>query len=415
MSQMDANQPDAAGEAKLPRRDWVLLPLLSLFTIALISLSTEWTARRVFPQYPGNIYQCIVGGNTPDGTRGVPNSVCRGNRGDSPIEDYRLNSCGHRAGMECGPKPPGTYRIVLLGASFVIGEGVPMEKTLAAVLPADLSSRTGGKVDLYNEGMFSESPATIGSHFDQVTAAQPDMILWVLTPFDIKLETVVMSSAGSSPAAGKDDSPPREKLSVMGRIRRRLRVTIATRGIAETTSVLFHYYVGMYSNHLTSVVLLRHLLDRNQSQYVKSYLANPDAEFLNANPGAGWQSNLTRFGADYEQIEAQARAAGVPLVVVLIPNRAQAAMISMGKWPSGADPFRLDEDLRSIVSGRGGIYVDILPDFRDVPSAEQYFYMVNGHPDEHGNALLAGMLARALTSGAVPALGTGPRGPLEPR
>jgi hypothetical protein len=90
-------------------------------------------------------------------------------------------------------------------------------------------------------------------------------------------------------------------------------------------------------------------------------------------------------------------------------------MISMGKWPSGADPFRLDEDLRSIVSGRGGIYVDILPDFRDVPSAEQYFYMVNGHPDEHGNALLAGMLARALTSGAVPALGTGPRGPLEPR
>ena len=38
-------QPNASGqeniEAKLPRRDWILLPLLSLLTIGLLAASTE--------------------------------------------------------------------------------------------------------------------------------------------------------------------------------------------------------------------------------------------------------------------------------------------------------------------------------------------------------------------------------------
>jgi len=413
MSQMYSSGPDETAEAKLPRRDWILLPLLSIFTIAALALSTEWYARRVFPQSSGDIYQCIIGGNILDGARGAPNSDCRGNRADSPITEYRLNSCGHRAGIECGPKPKGTYRIVMIGSSFAIGEGVPMEKTVAAVLPADISSVTGRKVDLYNEGMFSEIPKVLAPHFDQVMAAQPDMVLWILTPEDVKSESVVITAAGSPQNSGKGESAPPKKLSLFGRILRRVRATFADRPATEAATVVFHHYVDMYSNRLISLVLLRHVLDADQSRYVESYLANPDAEFLNAKPGIGWKNNLKLFDRDDAEMEASASAAGIPLVVALLPNRAQAAIISMGKWPTGIDPFKVDGDLRAIVSGHGGIYVDILPEFRNVLNSEQYFYLVNGHPDERGSALVAGTLAKALTGGAVPALSARPRDQLE--
>jgi hypothetical protein len=89
---------------------------------------------------------------------------------------------------------------------------------------------------------------------------------------------------------------------------------------------------------------------------------------------------------------------------VLLPNRAQAAMISMGEWPAGYDPYKLDAELRSIVTSHGGIYIDILPDFRAIPNPEQHYLPVDSHPDAGGHAIIAAMLAKELTGGAVPAL-----------
>jgi hypothetical protein len=44
--------PDAASgnqkETRLPRRDWILLPVLGLLTICLLAASSELIARRVF-------------------------------------------------------------------------------------------------------------------------------------------------------------------------------------------------------------------------------------------------------------------------------------------------------------------------------------------------------------------------------
>jgi hypothetical protein len=115
-------------------------------------------------------------------------------------------------------------------------------------------------------------------------------------------------------------------------------------------------------------------------------------------------THLHEFDYYVGEIEARARAAGVPLVVVLVPDRAQAAMISMGEWPAGYDPYKLGEEVRTIVVSHGGTYIDILPDFRNIPNPEQYYLPVDGHPNAEGHAIIAGLLARELTSGAIPEL-----------
>ena len=73
-------------------------------------------------------------------------------------------------------------------------------------------------------------------------------------------------------------------------------------------------------------------------------------------------------------MEERAKAAGVPLVAVLVPNRAQSAMISMGEWPAGYDPYKLDNELSAIVTSHGGMYIDISAvTSAPYPNPEQYY------------------------------------------
>jgi hypothetical protein len=79
-------------------------------------------------------------------------------------------------------------------------------------------------------------------------------------------------------------------------------------------------------------------------------------------------------------------------------------MLSMGEWPAGFDPYKLDIELRGIVESHHGTYVDILPAFRGIPNSEQYYLPLDGHPNAGGHRIVAGLLAKALTDGAVPEL-----------
>jgi len=79
-------------------------------------------------------------------------------------------------------------------------------------------------------------------------------------------------------------------------------------------------------------------------------------------------------------------------------------MISMGEWPEGFDPYKLDRELRTIVTSHGGTYIDILSDFRTIPNPERAFFPWNPHPNADGHAIIADLLTKRLTSGTISAL-----------
>ena len=122
-----------------------------------------------------------------------------------------------------------------------------------------------------------------------------------------------------------------------------------------------------------------------------------DTEFLKANPNSAWHYHMKQLEVTAARMEVQARAAGVPLVVVLLPIRSQAAMISMGTWPAGYDPFRSDSDLRDIIIRSGATYLDILPDFRALPDSEREYFPIDTHLNASGNALISSLLAKEMT------------------
>ncbi|MGA3345151.1 MAG: hypothetical protein ABSC76_09815, partial [Terracidiphilus sp.] len=60
MTQSNRSDPGCAIEAKLPRRDWIVLPMLSLLTILLLALSLESTTWWLFPSSESGLYACFV-------------------------------------------------------------------------------------------------------------------------------------------------------------------------------------------------------------------------------------------------------------------------------------------------------------------------------------------------------------------
>lgn len=278
----------------------------------------------------------------------------------------------------------------MVGTSYAMGLRVPREKTFAALLPLELSQRTGRKVDLYNEAMIYQLPDSLALHFNNVLAARPDMILWALTSYDVE-RTSDRKPRPLDPNVAKS-------LGWRGRAWRRIKTAFKGKSFIDALADIFH--------GTRTKTLLCQFLYASPSQYVKSYLILDDKEmgFLKTEPSAEWQRRLKNFDSDAAEIEAQAKEADVPFVAVLLPDHVQAAMISMGDWPAGFDPYRLDEELRSIVTSHDGIYISLLSDLRDVPTPELGYFPIENHPNNYGNLMFSKLLGKELTNGAVPAL-----------
>jgi len=406
MIQPVLTDPDAVKKPKSRRRDWVLLTAVSLLTICLLAVSAELLSRWFYPVTESGLQNCFAT-NDPTGDAAVkPNSVCSEQTAESTFKaEYRFNSRGHRAGTELSPKPPGTYRIVLIGSSMAQGLFVPREKTFAALLPEELSMETGRKVEVYNEatgGKFRGGPyptQNSAQHFDQVLAAQPDLILWVITPTDVmnaeSKEVGDATDTGTNQEAPRSSAESGKPQSFWNKI---------TASIMKGT--FRERLKSRWEDTRTSIVL-KHLLiaSESQDQYITSYLRNGDnANFLKTESDPKWQMQLQYFNAELAEIEGLAKNAGVPLVAVLVPNRPQAAMLSNSDWPAGYDPFKLEGEVRDSIVNHGGRFIDILPDFRLVPNPERNYFPVDGHPNADGHAIISRFLAKELSSGAVPAL-----------
>jgi len=387
MAKLQVEHDDSVSESKLPRRDWIVLPLLSILTIVVLITFLEGLSRRLLPE-AGSLFvgACMVIHDPWVGLQAIPNSVCQEKAAEGRWTEYRFNRCGHRAGMECGPAPAGAYRIVMTGSSYGFGYMVPREKSFAALLPVELSERTGSRIELYNTSMAGEFPYAAARRFHEVIAEKPDMIIWELAPADIE--------SSEPQAIPKEADRPGQTTGNKRSL------------VFDGTSKLQKHAMGWH-DHIE--LMLRHFLyaSETQDQYVASYLRNGDESsgFLKADLSPLWQERLGKLNSYAEVMQAQANAAHIPFVTVLLPNRAQAAMISMNRWPPDYNPYELDDKLRAIIVSHGGIYLDVLPDFRTISTPEQYYFAVDGHPTAEGHAIIASLLAKALTSGGIPRFG----------
>lgn len=386
--------------------DWVLMPAISFLTVFVLLVPTEFVARKIYYESNTISFDCLVTHDSKNGIHAIPNSFCTEKTYESVPVHFYFNSCGNRADADCAPKAPGTYRIVLLGTSVAYGLRAEYGQTYAALLPKELTQKTGRKVELYDEGIMFGTPRLYDMRFKYILAAQPDLILWTITKFDIEHVSNVTGTAEFQNHA--DRVGPVRKSVAGGLVATGFlsRLIGFCRGLSRVPpGIAWTRTVEEINKKSRTLFMLKHFLYQSQSEYVShSLTAGEEAAFLRVKPSPTWQDDLRQFDRYTADIEEKAKAAGVPLVVTVVPERAAAAMISMDRWPAGYDPYLFGEQVRTVVERHGGTYIDLLHGYRHIPNPEQYWFPVDKHPTAAGNAILSELLAKGLTNGSVPAL-----------
>ena len=394
---------DPMPKNKLPRRDWVVMPLLTLLTFGAAYWALEAIAKGNFSEPTSGRSRCSayldpwIGISRPADCTYVEVSS------EGVSTRYHLNKEGYREEANLSPKTPGMLRIVMVGTSFGIGGGSPKNQTIADLLPQELSAKLGRPVELYNESIagFPGLPQNLDRRFQDVLAAQPDIILWQMTRWDIKADDLTApedENTGGRPAAVAQQSKGPSLAGSHGLHRMLSSAPMLFKDVGQSARSL---YTGSRVASLFAT-----LLNQSQSQYIASSLHGSDAAvgYLNVNKSPFWSGRYMRFDAQLASVAARARAAHVPVVLTVLPTRVQVAMVSGGEWPASYDPYKLASEVGGIADAHQVYFVDVLPGFRNVLNAENGYRVGDGHPNASGNRMLASLLAEQLTRDALPAM-----------
>lgn len=361
----------------LPRRDYVLLPILSLVTIVVLFGTTEALTRIFWAEY--KVSPCLIE-DPIGGDRFRPNCAARIKIAEGPWTSYHYNECGYLSETSCGPKPAGGLRIVILGSSVSQALHVPYEESFFARASGEISRACGRSVDVQNLGVPGASPIYAYRRVAEALALKPDMILYVFAPFDLEHQI-------DSKALAERDSRALTSTAPL--------TTLTLSPMKKLQNALIEG---------RSILVAQHFLFQNTSTFLKMYLLYGDkADFLREPLTAAWQKRFADLDVIIGGMANKARAAGVPLVIMAVPSRAEAALLSSQQLPAKVDPFEFGRQVSAIASQHGAVYVDLMGPFSRVPNAERLYYVVDGHLTSEGQRLTAQSLSQKLLDGSIPA------------
>jgi hypothetical protein len=179
---------------------------------------------------------------------------------------FTTNSRGFRDLERPLTKPPGTFRIVLTGASYVMGAGVELEQSVSRRLEAELTGRRSGRVEVIQLAVGGYTPAKgVVLAERRALAYQPDLILVAVSPyqfdepsppgatlrpvrhafFDLYSLRLIRAGFGRfDPPAGAS-TPPTDSMRGIDEIVSRLQYLRTSSGVRTGLVILEHLNRGM--------------------------------------------------------------------------------------------------------------------------------------------------------------------------
>jgi len=375
MTQSNASSTGNANEAKLPRRDLVILPLIGLLTIAFLLGTSELTARLVLPV--SDVNSCLVN-DAQISFRYRPNCTARLKAAEGPWELNQYNECGYRTKQSCGPKPSGSTRVALVGASDAEGYYVEYDDSIAARTAKGLTRKWGRPVEIQNEGRQGCYQLCVFHRIEETLALKPDLVI-------LEVNVQYLSESDTSDFAHRYEpmqtsSPPAAGL--LEKIRSQIR---------DSRALLW----------------VLHTLYQDPSTYLRIYsLKGTDENYMRPSLSPLWEDHLQSFDFLLGEMVKRYRSKQVPFVLLVAPNIAQASVLAMQPPPANMDVYALNRRLKDIASRHGIQFVDAFELFRQTPGSNRFFYMADGHMNADGNALMSDALVEQLSKENIPAFAT---------
>ena len=366
-------------EAKsLTCRDLIILPLISVLTIALILTGTEFIARLAWVD--GRHDSCL----DPTVMHYKANCYSRTKVFEGPWVENRYNECGYNSKESCGPKAPGTIRVAVLGTSYAEGYSVPYDETYLTFASEELGRSCHKTVEFQNLAVTAIFFRETAKRIDEALALKPDLILLVVIPHDLFID----GSRGNAPNT-KEAGPVIhaalqhfDPANLWFRIKQR---------IVNTT------------NSTRTFMVARHFLYRDPETYSQAVLREGDvSDYLRTPLSSKWEERLRMADKQIGNMAEKAHEAGVPLMLLLGLDRAEVALILSNNTQANVNVSVFNSRLAQIARNRGVLTVDALPRLSDASDPYHLFWPFDPHLTPDGQKFLGQVLRDRLLEGDVP-------------
>lgn len=345
---------------RLPRRDYVLLPLISAATVLLLLVGGEVAARLAYVQDDA-VEPCEYG--EPGSFRYKPLCTSHTKVWEGPWVTQHFNDCGYRSAESCAARPAGSLRVVVVGSSTARGALVNYPDSFAARASAWLSDRCGGAVDFQNLGSEPTDVDTTDRRMPEALALRPAAVVMTIGPYDLM-------HLKDRPAGLATERPP-------GRFNLRNLVTTLRE------SRLF--------------LVMQSYLYRDLAFQIRTFLLNGDsADSVRTPLSPAWRHRIAGLGDLLDRMTAFTSRQHVPVLLFYVPERAQAALATRRSDSPGTDPLALGAALAEAAGQRGVQFFDATAAFASAPDFQSLYYLTDGHPRPGGHAALAGVIEHAL-------------------
>ncbi len=139
--------------------------------------------------------------------RGLKDLVRKSHRGLFRGTLYETNARGIRDREYATPKPPGTFRVVVVGGSNVMGSWVDADDTYASRVERELTATSKSPIEVVNVAIAGANLEVALARLERIGLAyEPDLIVYGFNLTDIRLPGVYSKTATPTGRNGSADS-----------------------------------------------------------------------------------------------------------------------------------------------------------------------------------------------------------------
>lgn len=350
---------------RLPRRDYVLLPLIVVLMTLLLLVGGEVVCRLIYVQDAAAEPCEFV---TAAGSRYRPLCTSHTKVREGPWITQHFNDCGYRTVESCAPRPAGSLRVVVVGSSTARGALVNYSESFAARASAMLSDGCGGLVDFQNLGTEPRDVDRIDRRMPEALALHPAAIVMTIGPYDL----IHLKDRPAIQAARAAPEP--------------FNLRALTTTLRESRLFL----------------VMQSYLYRDAAFQIRAFLLNGEPAASVRTPlSPAWRRRIAEVGDLLGRMTAITGQVHVPVLLFYVPERAQAALAALPSDPPGIDPLALGVALKKAAAEQGVRFFDATKAFASAPDFQSLYYLTDGHPRPGGHAALADLIERALLSEPV--------------
>jgi len=292
-----------------------------------------------------------------------------------------INSKGLRDVERSYEKPDGTFRILMLGDSFVEGLQVGQDQTLPAQLETRLNQHSAVPVEVINAGVSRYGTDNALLFLDgEGLRYEPDLVIYTFYPNDV---TDIVENCLFELVDGRLTHHP-TIISFSDRLRL----------VLYDISYTYRFVLGL-SARITEAAD-ETLIDTEWGQVSPIYLAQPRPE-----DDYAWES----VAHILERMHLATTEASAQFTVISLPEDFQSQDRLWEKVAQAEEVLRRDAPNRRLTEAipAGVPYFDLLPDFRAAAQEQSLYYPADHHFNPAGQALAAELIATFLTAeGLVP-------------